>query len=423
MRFFRDIFIASFICVVALVASPVAAQTTYRIQFPSFERASIYADVGEAFHGPTAPSAAMTWLTRDQPRARWAIEPVAGTIYYRIRQSSRPDWYLHNETKTLMVGPIQPGWWSAQWQIDPVFGTTDQWRICNRWTFECLTHGETSGVFLTKSLAGHAPSNWTIPGFKGNQVAAAAPTPKPTTTPVTRIGTGTPPVATPAGEPCGPAVICYLQIMGLYVNKRSEISDDEIVVTTTQGTDHKRYPAIMRSYVGKSVQTLISPNVENVYQSLYPYMAMNETKKGYRTWNFCSYSKLDNYVMLRVIERDAQAADGADNWAGGDDEIGTLIFTNNAERTGSYTKRLTGDGSSYALVYHVAARREDLPACGATSTIRDPDLAVFYNSPPENDGCEGAIEDALGTAETTQATIAFLITLSICEINKAVQGS
>jgi hypothetical protein len=416
MRFFREILIAFLMCAAALVASPVAAQTTYRIQIPAFEKAALHADT-QLVRPPIEPRATLSSL----PYAQWLIEPVAGTPYHRIAQSTRPDWYLHNENKTLMVGPIQPGWWSAQWQIDPVFGAKDQWRICNRWTFECLTHGETSGVFLTKSLAGHAPSNWTIPGFKVNQVAAAAPT--PTTTPITRIGAGTPPktTGTQTTRQCGPSLTCYIQITGLIVNKRSEISDDEIYVKTTQNGTETRFPATFDVFAGSTIPSIATPNPRDIYKTVYPYMAMNESKPGHRAWSFCGFGRLDSNLVVRVLERDENAAVIKDNFSGGDDDIGTVVFMNMLERTGPNVKQLTGDGSRYLLLYNVAASREELPACGPTSVIRDSDLAI-WKGPYQPSECEDKIANSLGVPDNTQVAIAFIASYSVCEIDAAVKA-
>jgi subtilisin family serine protease len=61
--------------------------------------------------------------------AQWVLEPVAGTQFYRIR-NRYTNAYLHAEYGTLQAGSIQSGWHTAQWLLEPVEG---HYRIRNRY--------------------------------------------------------------------------------------------------------------------------------------------------------------------------------------------------------------------------------------------------------------------------------------------------
>lgn len=55
--------------------------------------------------------------------------------YELIRfQNARNKQYIHVETLAPEAGEIQPGWWSAQWMIEPVEEEPPYVRILNRWT-------------------------------------------------------------------------------------------------------------------------------------------------------------------------------------------------------------------------------------------------------------------------------------------------
>lgn len=61
--------------------------------------------------------------------AQWQMEPVSGTQYYRIR-NRYTGHYLHAENPQVQAGTIQSGWLSAQWELEP---TQQHFRIRNRW--------------------------------------------------------------------------------------------------------------------------------------------------------------------------------------------------------------------------------------------------------------------------------------------------
>jgi hypothetical protein len=74
----------------------------------------IHIEAGNPMPGPIQPG----WLS-----AQWLIEPVPGTSYNRFNNLWKQDKYLHIEGGIPEAGPIQPGWLSAQWQFEAVPGT------------------------------------------------------------------------------------------------------------------------------------------------------------------------------------------------------------------------------------------------------------------------------------------------------------
>ena len=62
--------------------------------------------------------------------AWWVLEPVKGTGFYRIRNVWKPDYYIHTESGAVDVSPIQLGWQSAWWELEP-YGNTPFFRLRN----------------------------------------------------------------------------------------------------------------------------------------------------------------------------------------------------------------------------------------------------------------------------------------------------
>jgi hypothetical protein len=65
--------------------------------------------------------------------ADWVLEPAGDGRHVRFRNR----WtsaYLHVEYGALQAGSIQPGWWSAMWVIESVINQNEFHRVRNRWT-------------------------------------------------------------------------------------------------------------------------------------------------------------------------------------------------------------------------------------------------------------------------------------------------
>jgi len=69
----------------------------------------------------------MGWLS-----AQWVLEPIPGTQFHRIKNRWKNNQYIHIEYGTIQSGPIEMGWHSAQWILEPIAGTAYQ-KIKNRW--------------------------------------------------------------------------------------------------------------------------------------------------------------------------------------------------------------------------------------------------------------------------------------------------
>ncbi|AOY57244.1 RICIN domain-containing protein [Desulfococcus multivorans] len=93
-------------------------------------------------------------IQRDWLSAQWQIEPVPGTSYVRFKNLSKPDNYLHIEGGIPEAGPIEPGWLSSQWQSIVVQGTAFV-RIRNRLPQVRYAHIESGQID-----AGHVEPGW-----------------------------------------------------------------------------------------------------------------------------------------------------------------------------------------------------------------------------------------------------------------------
>jgi hypothetical protein len=105
--------------------------------------------------GPIQPG----WLS-----AMWTLEPVAGTVptYYRIRNVWKPDQYVNIESGALAAGPIQPGWLSAMWTLEPVAGTVPTYyRIRNLWKPDQYVNIESGALAAGPIQPGWLSAMWT----------------------------------------------------------------------------------------------------------------------------------------------------------------------------------------------------------------------------------------------------------------------
>lgn len=93
--------------------------------------------------------------------AQWTIEPVAGAPYVRLRNRWKPDQFLHIENGSLQSGPIESGWWSAMWTLEP--GEENSVRIRNRWKGEQYLHVEYGRVQAGPIERGWWSAQWFFP--------------------------------------------------------------------------------------------------------------------------------------------------------------------------------------------------------------------------------------------------------------------
>ncbi|MEM9929576.1 MAG: thiol-activated cytolysin family protein [Bacteroidota bacterium] len=88
----------------------------------------------------TTPSTGMGWIL------------IRKGDFYQIQSQSNPNHYLHLERGPVEVGPIQPGWWSAQWAFEPA---GNGFRIRNRWRKNQYLH-----IQNPQLTAGAMQPNW-----------------------------------------------------------------------------------------------------------------------------------------------------------------------------------------------------------------------------------------------------------------------
>src|ERR1700741_2054141 len=93
--------------------------------------------------------------------AQWTIEPVPGTTFVRIHNRWKPDQFLHIEHGVIESGPIQAAWWSAMWQIEPVPGTSYV-RFQNHWKPDQYLHIEHGAIESGQILPAWWSAMWTI---------------------------------------------------------------------------------------------------------------------------------------------------------------------------------------------------------------------------------------------------------------------
>ena len=140
----------------------------------------------------------------DQPSTQWIIVPAQEAPFYRLSSVVRPNLFLNNEGGILTTSVPQDGWYSAQWTFES--GDGANWRVCNRWTGECLRllNGK---LALAAAAPGEPDALWVLPGASGaapqaggtlTPVAAPDPEPAPETVVLS--------AETPAEQACFDAV-------------------------------------------------------------------------------------------------------------------------------------------------------------------------------------------------------------------------
>lgn len=87
--------------------------------------------------------------------------------FTRIQNRFRPQTFMHAEGGSVECGTIQPGWWSADWVLEPVAEDPQFFRIRNRFrgTYIHIEHGAVTSSPL--GLPGWQSAQWTresVPG-------------------------------------------------------------------------------------------------------------------------------------------------------------------------------------------------------------------------------------------------------------------
>ncbi len=183
-------------CAMAFTATGASAQV--RIQNSYRADQQINVETGPPASSPTQPG----WLS-----AQWQIEPVDGSEFVRIRNVWKGT-YLNNESGKLDSSAIQPGWWSAQWSLSK---SGQGYRICNRWKATCL-HTESGSLDLSDAPTNWASAVWLLNGY----------------TPATRPATALVAPATPFLAP-GPFKQCVSNVIGTGIVAKVEWYDANTV--------------------------------------------------------------------------------------------------------------------------------------------------------------------------------------------------
>jgi aqualysin 1 len=109
-----------------------------------------------------ASTGKLTGLVTGSPNLLLYSQPANN--YRKISNRWQPTKYIHTETG-LQASAIQPGWWTAQWVMEPVAGT-QFYRIKNRYTGYYL-HAENGPVEAGTVLSGWLSAHWELEPQQG----------------------------------------------------------------------------------------------------------------------------------------------------------------------------------------------------------------------------------------------------------------
>lgn len=106
--------------------------------------------------------------------AQWILEPIDG--YYQIKNRWKNE-FLHIQNGPIECGVIQPGWWSAQWALEPVAGTPF-YRIRNRWKPEIALNNQQGYLEAGPIDLGWWSAQWATIKIGGDESVPSAGTAK-----------------------------------------------------------------------------------------------------------------------------------------------------------------------------------------------------------------------------------------------------
>lgn len=150
-------------------------------------------------------------------------------------------------------------------------------------------------------------------------------------------------------DPNNPFQQKYVQIEGLVVHKRTEISDDEVYIEIFADGERNRIPEVE-----------VRPNTPDEYF----WMLMNEEDPDLDHWRICKTYAPKTVFGANVMEKDGQYQHADSRKFS--DLIGNLPPLPMAAWTpGRYVKEMKGDGGHYSLVYNVAVNKANFLACTA----------------------------------------------------------
>ncbi len=103
--------------------------------------------------------------------AMWEIIPVNGTNFFQIRNRWKSNQYINAQEPSIAVGPIQPGWWSTMWEIDHVQGTNFV-RFRNRWKKNQYLNAQGPVLAVGPIQPGWWSAMWTLEPVGQNTAAS-----------------------------------------------------------------------------------------------------------------------------------------------------------------------------------------------------------------------------------------------------------
>jgi len=119
----------------------------------------LHLEGGRLAVGPVEPG----WLS-----AQWVVEPVepVASTWFRFRSLWKPEHCLHIESGVPEAGPIEPGWLSAQWRFELVADAAFV-RVVNRLPLVQYIHVESGKLDLGPVGPGWLSAQWVLEKVSG----------------------------------------------------------------------------------------------------------------------------------------------------------------------------------------------------------------------------------------------------------------
>lgn len=161
-------FMKRVLAVVALTVLPSIAAAESYVRMENFWKPSqsIHVQTGPVESGSAEPG----WWSAD-----WTIEPVTGSDFVRIKNRWRSN-YLHVENGSLDAGAIKPGWHSAMWTLESAPVGAGYYRIKNRWTGAYI-NVESGRIAAGPAQPGWHSAMWKLKGYRAAPARPAAAKP------------------------------------------------------------------------------------------------------------------------------------------------------------------------------------------------------------------------------------------------------
>jgi hypothetical protein len=242
-----------------------------------------------------------------------------------------------------------------------------------------------------------------------------------------------------APAPCLPTRICWVQIRGVKVEKRTEISDDEVyglVTSIIPRLTADRYPAS-----GTEPREKLGTWADIFYtdtRSVHSVVAMNEEKSHLKYWEICHKQMLVGPIAFHLTESDKTTYSDSDNSGPDkDDEIGSVTITSSLPQ-GVYSHEFQPEGGGkYAVLYELAESEAKLKPCapsGPRDPQRNPEVVAGPQSAGQSSGGGGgtSVDNSLdyrceefadkstgggGAPSTTQVALAQWLVYGLCHAN------